>query len=263
MWDLVTFFFHNIKLGLHNSTFYYKDQKPNSSFLDYPLSNKHSGRVYLFEGQHIRLLDPLGSQARQIAVIHASQTRRIHCWCWEGGSRKETLTWLISSFWSWLLEVFTDVQKTGRFTGKTGKAEGHNPSFPSQLPSEYLFLNILHLDYLGSPEGSHTLHAQHFLHSLLLQTHLSSVNSCLSYSQRTKTPTPTGCQPLLPGESNTNALQGCLWDVSPVTPPTCPLVQIVITPHLHISRKVLMTPSSPASHFLFFSLLKMSWWLRW
>ena len=57
-------------------------------------------------------------------------------------------------------------------------------------------------------------------------------------------------------ESNTNALQGCLCDVSPVTPPTCPLVQAVITPHLHISRKVLMTPSSPASHFLFFSLLK-------
>ena len=60
-----------------------------------------------------------------------------------------------------------------------------------------------------------------------------------------------------PAESNTNALQGCLWDVSPVIPPpTCPLVQAVITPHLHISRKVLMTPSSPASHFLFFSLLK-------
>ena len=195
MWDLVTFFFHNIKLGLHNSTFYYKDQKPNSSILDYPLSNKHSGRVYLFEGQHIQLLEPLGTQVRQISVTHASQTRRIHCWCRKGGSRKETLTWLISSFWSWLSEVYTDVQKTGRFTEKTRKAEGHNPSFPSQLPSEYLFLNIFHL---GSPKGSHTLHAQHFLHSLLLQTHLSSINSCLSYSQRTKAPTPTGCQPLLP-----------------------------------------------------------------
>ena len=129
MWDLVTFFFHNIKLGLHNSTFYYKDQKPNSSILDYPLSNKHSGRVYLFEGQHIQLLEPLGTQVRQISVTHASQTRRIHCWCREGGSRKETLTWLISSFWSWLSEVYTDVQKTGRFTEKTRKAEGAQSLF--------------------------------------------------------------------------------------------------------------------------------------